>query len=338
MSDDLRKMWPRIQQHWQSVFAGSKRSHPPAQGRQDESAATGAALTPEINADAAGDRAKLQIKLEAERQEKAAAARLKQLETFLGAHPFIKARADDRVIVVYCYHAGRLSSLSVAGQNEVTETAEIHIEPGDEPLYLVAVSRVPMIWKVTGCTDRISHFAADAGQGVGVAGINRERTTLTLDGLSRQNFSEDTTSRKTTFDLLSTAIGKPVDGVFGSYMLPYVSIPSMAVPPDDWQPNSKQVQPVDFDIAQLKSTDGATLRAFRRFSPAGIAFLEADAVVASVVAEDYQILPAEAGLLQLMQDGSIVRQAGSYVVQKPIPRFPAGLSGAHAVRFILPEG
>ena len=51
--------------------------------------------------------------------------------------------------------------------------------------------------------------------------------------------------------------------------------------------------------------------------------------------EPYGVLPQQAGLAQLMEQGLIKRQGNAFLVLQPIPRFPAGLHGAPGVSFLL---
>ncbi|MGB5560000.1 MAG: hypothetical protein WBN04_18555 [Paracoccaceae bacterium] len=79
--------------------------------------------------------------------------------------------------------------------------------------------------------------------------------------------------------------------------------------------------------------------ALRRFHPGGVTDVDPADVVASGIVERYEVMPQEAGLLQLIEDGLLVPVGdNTYRVVSSIPRFPIGLSGAHQVRFILAEG
>ena len=78
---------------------------------------------------------------------------------------------------------------------------------------------------------------------------------------------------------------------------------------------------------------------FKRFTPGGIVDIAPQDVVAPGKVERYEVLPQEAGLLQLMRTGALKRtKDGYFLIRKPIPRFPASLAGAHGVKFILGKG
>ena len=75
-----------------------------------------------------------------------------------------------------------------------------------------------------------------------------------------------------------------------------------------------------------------------RFSPGGVMEVDPSTVVASGPVERYIVLPEEAGLRQILNDGVLTKnRAGEYLIHKAT-RFPAGLAGAHSVTFLLLKG
>ena len=74
------------------------------------------------------------------------------------------------------------------------------------------------------------------------------------------------------------------------------------------------------------------------YSPGGLVEIDPKAVVSSLPAQTYEVFPQEAGLVQLLESGALKQnRAGEYVVQKKT-RLPAGLAGAHSVKFLLLRG
>ena len=66
--------------------------------------------------------------------------------------------------------------------------------------------------------------------------------------------------------------------------------------------------------------------------------IDASTVIGGQPVTNYEVFPQQAGLLQLLLDGALVRNdRGDFVVTRQT-RFPAGLAGGHAVRFIVPKG
>lgn len=61
-------------------------------------------------------------------------------------------------------------------------------------------------------------------------------------------------------------------------------------------------------------------------------------VVSPVPVASYDVLPQQAGLLQLMRSGALTQnRGGEFLIYRKI-RYPAGLGGAHSVNFLLLKG
>ena len=92
--------------------------------------------------------------------------------------------------------------------------------------------------------------------------------------------------------------------------------------------------------APAGAADAGLWRAARRFGTHRVRAVRPSEVVGGR-AQTYDVLPQEAGLLQLTEAGAIRRDPArgywemSFRVVRPIARFPAGLAGAHSVSFIL---
>ncbi len=94
-----------------------------------------------------------------------------------------------------------------------------------------------------------------------------------------------------------------------------------------------------FEEIETIHTSSALESDLYRYYPDGIETIRPQDVVASGKAETYDVLPQEAGLLQLMKSGALsLLRDGAYSIDKPIARFPAGLTGAHSVKFVLRRG
>ena len=97
---------------------------------------------------------------------------------------------------------------------------------------------------------------------------------------------------------------------------------------------------VEGDASKIRvQTPGGSLeRELYRFNPGGVINVDAKRVVASVPAEPYEVLPQQAGLIQLVQSGALTRNnSGEFLINQKI-RIPAGLAGAHSVKFLLRKG
>src|SRR5262249_40152077 len=101
-----------------------------------------------------------------------------------------KASDAAKVLLLSAYETEALSSVTIGLQDVATRTPPLHIEPGHEPLYLVAIAFRPTIWRVTGAVERVERVVAagimtgpdrslnDEVPLAGVAGIPAERVHI----------------------------------------------------------------------------------------------------------------------------------------------------------------
>jgi hypothetical protein len=127
------------------------------------------------------------------------------------------------------------------------------------------------------------------------------------------------------------AVGRPVDVVAGSYSVGTLALPSAAVEPSV---GASSVPP---------GFDPAVYELGLRFNPAGVVEVDPVSVVSTEPAEPYEVLPHGFGLAQLVATGELEPRGSDWVlarfyIARAIPRFPAGLYGAHSVTFILGSG
>ncbi len=96
--------------------------------------------------------------------------------------------------------------------------------------------------------------------------------------------------------------------------------------------------PVELKTPSEGQELSATERDLKRFHPGGVIMIDAKSVIAPKPVEPYEVLPQQAGFVQLIKAGLVQRRDNAFLVLKPISRFPAGLYGAHSVQFILGPG
>lgn len=271
----------------------------------------------------------------------------------LGSHPAAEAvparvealclppepSAIASVVILKGYEGGTLSSTTVAGQDAATEVTRVTIEEGDGPIYVLANSYVPMVWQLDGAVDRLERFVAQSRKSyAGVVGLPPERVAITdtrvCDELGdRQEVFVE--GRRLGMRLLTNA--KFVE----SYTLGHVSLPSGRI-------TEPRIEREDIgDLRRLAQRGDTTapprpvsrfiLDDLLRFSPGGVLNVDPEMVMSNGPAQRYVVLPQEAGLVQLIQEGKLERLQRGFAVREPIDRFPAGLDGAHSVRFILPD-
>ena len=87
---------------------------------------------------------------------------------------------EAEILGIMVSHGNALSNIAVAGQDEKTTAAFIHVDPGDTPVYLIALSGQPMLWVVEGATERVERLIVQpaltkTGPGVAVTGLTASR-------------------------------------------------------------------------------------------------------------------------------------------------------------------
>lgn len=243
--------------------------------------------------------------------------------------------AEARFSLLSTYEAEALSNVTIGSQDSVTETAGIEIEPGSEPLYVVLLSYGPIIWRFSGAVERLERVVIASAitgpsQGhakrlplAGATGVPAERVTFVKSPHCFRYFSKaPSINSAVTIARLKEAVGREPDATTSAYELLDVALPSGEVEksprPRLWH---KLANPY-----------------ISRFWPAGVVEIDPHAVVASQPAESYEVLPAQAGLAQLVEQGALeFGRSREYLIKRKI-RYPAGLAGAHSVRFLLLRG
>lgn len=249
---------------------------------------------------------------------------------------FPRAAGEEDVFFINAIGTGALSSASLVGQDEVTETAEIVVEPGETPLYIVALARSPTIWRVTGDAKRVTRFVAmSSTKAAGVSGLPKDVVTL-LPGTNciSNRLTDRPSAAQATAAAFQDAIGRPVVGMLDS---PRVSmkLPSDFTVPEKTPGKRTTVAPPPMP----PRWDEDPYKILQNRRPGGLVEIDAASVVASAGVVPYEIPPAEVGLIKLLQDGSIESNGRQfYTIKKPIARLPAGLGKGNFYVFNLAPG
>ncbi|WP_137045696.1 EF-hand domain-containing protein [Pseudolabrys sp. FHR47] len=265
-----------------------------------------------------------------------------------------KASQAAKVVLLGSYQTESLSTVALGSQSDVTGVGNVVVEPGREPLYLVIATMRPTIWRFYGAVERIERAVLSSNGGVqsgekpriaaGATGLPADRVTFPeRTGCMRYFSNVPSTDSAKAAGFVRTMTGKAPEMVSGKYAIVAFSVPSgkiESVGPD--RPGLTIVQNGtsyilnDGKITAVKP-DRQASSDLDRYSPGGVVTIDAKAVVASVPAEPYEVLPQEAGLLQLVGSGALTRSGGEYIINRKI-RIPAGLNGAHSVKFLLRKG
>lgn len=285
---------------------------------------------------------------------------------------FPAAAEDAEIVFVMAYEGNALSTVALGDEDAVISVADVAIEPGEKPIYLVLGSAQGMIWRLSGDVGRLAKVVASAKPGaeaqplVGIVGVPRDRVHLLPAASCLPYFGEREAVRAAkTLGLLSAALGRKPDVVLSRYEVRKVAVPSGKF--DDATPYP--------DAEPINEHDGPAKALWRealRSNAGGVVRVDPDAVVSGPKPVRYSVLPEHAGLAQLVESGAlritgeqtaivlgnteiigsggddsiivpkgtkpvVSRRPSEFLIVKKI-RFPAGMSGAHSVRFLLGPG
>lgn len=274
------------------------------------------------------------------------------------------APEDAQIIVLSAYEGSALSTVSIAGLSDVTHVGTVSIEEGEQPLYILIGSYSNMIWEVTGATDRVSHMVVQegrvrngAGAGAGVVGLEENQVHFIHPGDCMDGwFRIDASEARIAYSTLEDHFRRSPDSMMSFYTVASFALPSGTGREEQGEGRDVVIYdgrryeigpdgPRLLDDSEGQFPDGyprgATLtwQSLLRFSPDGIRAFDVEDVVADGEVVAYDVYPQQAGLLQLILEGKLsYSRDGVYVIEQPIARFPAGLFGAHSVRFMLGTG
>lgn len=251
----------------------------------------------------------------------------------------LPAAAPGERIVLVGSGANALATVTVAGQDEVTQTARVVVESGAEPLYVVLSAYRATIWRFEGQVERVARLVVVGMLPQGTTGIARERV------FDRSRYVQDRRDA-TCFPAFSET--RSVDGVRARGIVER----ALGRAPDVFAVTSSgvgtlRIPSVKSEVAQSevearmpRGFDPSMYLEFTRYYPGGLVWVDAAAVSSNSKVEPYEVLPGRAGLAQLVASGALERlqDHDQYFVAKPIARFPAGLHGAERASFVLGKG
>ena len=282
-----------------------------------------------------------------------------------------KPTHNATLVMLGAYVGHTISSVAIGSDDVETYVSQIGIEPGTQPLFIVATSYCSMIWMLDGDVDRVEGFIVIAYEtipgtttpSVGVIGLPKDRVVLPESTTALRYNHAPETKEYLNRELIG-AFGRPADKIVLIHTLAKVALPTGTIVSDASFPSIKQ-----------PPTTGPAAAVWEEFSHRGgrVAQIDALKVVSAVPARDYQVLPQEAGLTQLLEEGALepagwtrIRQntggltfegnariidwrgaeiqfdrenivPSDYRIARKM-RFPAGLFGGHKVSFILGKG
>jgi Ca2+-binding EF-hand superfamily protein len=239
--------------------------------------------------------------------------------------------AEARTLALAALDGQLISTLTLGSQDEVTSIVDLVIEPGRQPLYLMLVAPRPVIWRLSGASERVervSVFGRDKDEAgnilAGIAGVSESLVDFAAPDCLR-------TANYNTGENLAATIGSTTGLVAEAYSVSHaagtISLPSFAL------------SGANGDVPVPEGFDPALWRDALRFEPRGIEVLAPPSVVSKVAVTPYEVMPAAFGVAQLAAQGAIeaTDYDSEFRIVRPFPRFPAGLHGAVSVNFVLPD-
>jgi Ca2+-binding EF-hand superfamily protein len=274
-----------------------------------------------------------------------------------------------KVVVLSSYQTEALSSATLGSQDAVVHAGRIVVEPGSEPLYIVVVTYAPTVWQFSGAVERVERVVVTsaltpdgvaprasfglngAGAGKpplgGVTGISKEHVSFFGKPNCLNYFGETPTSASLqTVAVVRTAVGKAPEMVAAKYSVSSFKVPSGEIEARREQGRGLVIQKSEGTLNVIGDASNLIIQSgpsrakdeMYRFWPGGVVEIDPKTVVGSAQPMRYEVLPAQAGLVQLLSSGALTQNgAGEYIVREKI-RFPAGLTGAHAVTFLVMKG
>ena len=274
----------------------------------------------------------------------------------------VKVNQDSDLILVGAYEGSQVSTIAMAGQDKDTSAAAIMIERGEKPLTIVLSSYDAMVWKFSGNVARVAKVVAVSNQenpkdgkgAVGIVGIPGEKVEFFTSANCLQGAYEQGSGARAQ---LSALTGRAPGKFVGEYEIGVLSLPSgqnvkqetsenlVLDAVDNWAKRQMNNRLAEFGKSKT-SIDSAQLNWMAknviRFNTGGIADFVLKDVVSAAKAEDYEVLPQQTGLLQLVKATALTIEetdssGETFKVEAPM-RYPAGLAGSHSVTFIVNEG
>jgi hypothetical protein len=243
-------------------------------------------------------------------------------------------RSDERVALIYAYGGQALSSAALGGDDNVTEAVDVEIGAADKPHYIALSSGKSVIWRFSGRIDTISRVMvlgsqlAGAAQS-GVVGVPRERVHFVAPDLELLNRAPRTTCHATyrACDLSAVfAIQNPdrseLAGTAPAHrygvdqFVEHIRAARVRIPQD-----GNVEAPADESIERLAGGGtaithrgrgrqeydvGADYYETSAAYPLGLVAIDPAEVVSAGTVRPYDILPASAGIAQLVADGTLV--------------------------------
>jgi Ca2+-binding EF-hand superfamily protein len=216
-----------------------------------------------------------------------------------------KPSAQAQVLVLAAEQGNALSTVALGDEDEVVTVADVIVQPGAEPLYLVLASRLPVIWRLTGLIDRvervvagIERYDASGAPRTGVIGVPRDHVAYPAGrNCMATVLKTGPDQKRRAADWIKHLIGRPADDI-----IQRASISTIRLPSGLGVDSRSLIGAVDLPH------DGAGAPLWKQVlqdHPGGVVRLDPGQVLSRATAKSYDVLPQAAGLAQLVDQGAL---------------------------------
>lgn len=242
---------------------------------------------------------------------------------------------DADVLAVFSREGQLASYVSVGGQDRETSIVDLRVEPGEKPLFVLLLSKEPVIWDFQGDTQRIAQTLvfseAHDKSGYPLAGVM---------GLSRTKiaFSHNDCLPVNRLGTYGFDIASQVENQLGA--MTGLAVRAVADNPAIIGLPSLSSKRFDIGVSAPEGFDPDQWWAGTDTRPRGIADPDPAAIVAATRVERYDILPGDFGIAGLIHEGILTptRNDNEFRLMKPLRRFPGGLTSGLGISFVLGKG
>lgn len=217
-----------------------------------------------------------------------------------------------RVMLVNGYGGLALSTLALDSQDAVTSVDDLEIEPGDEPLYIIASSYGPTIWRVAGATARVKTFIAasfgiDGKTSAGVIGIDRRSVKFTTSACAPSLSDAERILRNRLPSADKPQVADPIASAVSATKRIYRMMYGFeaSITPPSGGPTHFARLPGAIDFEPISQAGRVLWKRAMQMHPGGVVAIDPASVVASGQVEPYETLPEEAGFAQLVENGTL---------------------------------
>jgi hypothetical protein len=238
------------------------------------------------------------------------------------------------VTVIYAYGGKGLSSVTLQGDDAVTEVVDVEISAMDRPHYIVLSGAKAIIWRFAGNVENISRIIVLGSQyegaaRIGVIGVPPDRIFFTepdlekLKSVGRNSCLSVYTACEASayFDIpladrMELAGDKPDQRFKVDQFVEHIEAGIIRIPEDGWVEAEGRGRfgrisdglygMTGLALGRYEASRGINYIKSSQNHERGVIKLNASSVISPSTARDYTVLPVKAGIEQLLSDGALV--------------------------------